>query len=146
MEAKQVWRYKCEHCGKTGYSKGHMRKHERRCTMNPDRTCGVCIELLKQDQPDLATLSRLLPDKDAYLTVHPADKYGCVESVEEHSEILNAVLPAIMAAAGGCPNCTAAVFRQAGIHLPSVTDFKWKEELQRIWAPINQEGNCDGWY
>jgi DNA-directed RNA polymerase subunit RPC12/RpoP len=42
MLKKQVTQYICEHCGKKNYSASHMTKHEKHCTRNPDRVCGMC--------------------------------------------------------------------------------------------------------
>lgn len=42
MTRKQVYRYKCDHCSKAGCNGGHIAKHERRCTANPQRVCGMC--------------------------------------------------------------------------------------------------------
>ena len=40
IETKKV--YYCEFCKKHGLSSGHMGKHERHCTGNPDRECRFC--------------------------------------------------------------------------------------------------------
>ena len=42
MLKKQVWRYYCEHCKKSGCSGYHIKKHEKSCTANPNRVCGMC--------------------------------------------------------------------------------------------------------
>jgi len=42
MLKKQVWRYYCEHCKKSGCSGYHIKKHEKSCTANPNRVCGFC--------------------------------------------------------------------------------------------------------
>lgn len=35
-------RYYCEHCGKGSGSASAMKWHERGCTLNPSRVCGMC--------------------------------------------------------------------------------------------------------
>ncbi len=35
-------RYYCDHCNKGSGSHSHMRRHERGCTANPQRVCGMC--------------------------------------------------------------------------------------------------------
>lgn len=35
-------RYYCDHCRKSTGTSSSMVKHEKACTMNPDRECGVC--------------------------------------------------------------------------------------------------------
>ena len=42
MRKVKRWRYYCDHCGRGGCSPGHMLKHERGCTKNPQRICGLC--------------------------------------------------------------------------------------------------------
>lgn len=42
MKTKRVNRYYCDYCKKQGGSASHISRHEKRCTMNPDRECGVC--------------------------------------------------------------------------------------------------------
>jgi len=136
MKTKKVTRYECDFCKKRGYSAGHMRKHEQRCTMNPGRECGVCEKMLDQGMPDLKKLIAMVPDNWA-CECFEFSKSDDVPDVDEG--IVNTALVEIYDAAGGCPNCTAAAFRQAGVPLRGVTDFHWKAELAAIWAGINQE-------
>lgn len=42
MRSKRVLRYYCDFCKKSGCSSYHIQRHERGCTNNPDRECGVC--------------------------------------------------------------------------------------------------------
>lgn len=42
MRSKRVLRYYCDHCKKSGCSKGHMARHETHCTNNPQRCCRFC--------------------------------------------------------------------------------------------------------
>ena len=35
-------RYYCDHCNKGNGSPSAMRRHERGCTLNPQRECGMC--------------------------------------------------------------------------------------------------------
>ena len=35
-------RYYCDHCNKGNGSPSAMKRHERGCTVNPDRVCGMC--------------------------------------------------------------------------------------------------------
>ena len=34
--------YYCDFCKKHGLSSGHLQQHEKHCTNNPKRICGVC--------------------------------------------------------------------------------------------------------
>ena len=42
MTKRKVWRYKCDHCRKSGCSGGAMKAHECRCFKNPERLCSMC--------------------------------------------------------------------------------------------------------
>lgn len=55
MRAMKRWRYYCDHCRKVGGSRSAMEKHERGCTANPARICGVCAAC-EVEQPDLQAM------------------------------------------------------------------------------------------
>lgn len=38
-------RYYCDHCNKGSGNPCAMRRHERGCTLNPQRVCGMCAKL-----------------------------------------------------------------------------------------------------
>ena len=46
-------RYYCDHCNKGNGSPSAMRRHERGCTLNPQRLCGMCKMLAEEggDKP-----------------------------------------------------------------------------------------------
>ena len=142
MKTKRVNRYYCEFCKKAGCSGGHIKRHEDRCTMNPNRQCGVCGKLLEQEQPNIDMLKGLLPGhKECVDTMSvDGDTY-----VSYRSDVLNTAYRRIMDAAGGCPNCTAAAFRQAGLPLRAVTAFDWGAEMAAIWAEINNDNCANDW-
>ena len=97
MKAKKVWRYYCEYCKKSGCSKYWMRRHEERCTLNPNRICGYC-KLIDDEQPEISELLSLLPEleqcKEEYMYY---DKEMCIsydsdmvyKGVEKIREITN---------------------------------------------------------
>lgn len=41
-------RYYCDHCNKGNGSPSAMKRHERGCTLNPDRVCGMCAALVNE--------------------------------------------------------------------------------------------------
>ena len=45
-------RYYCDHCNKGNGSPSAMRRHERGCTANPQRVCGMCAKLSAEGGPD----------------------------------------------------------------------------------------------
>lgn len=47
-------RYYCDHCNKGNGSPSAMRRHERGCTANPQRVCGMCSMLAREGGPEPA--------------------------------------------------------------------------------------------
>jgi len=41
-------RYYCDHCNKGNGSPSAMRRHERGCTLNPQRVCGMCSMVARE--------------------------------------------------------------------------------------------------
>lgn len=94
MKRKRVWRYWCEHCRKGGCSAGHMAKHEKSCTLNPGRTCRMCLLLGITQTP--------LGDLIALVQREPLDDDDAA-----------AMLRAVEVAANGCPTCVFSALRQS---------------------------------
>jgi hypothetical protein len=128
MIKKRAWRYKCEFCGKTGSSASHMTRHERGCTKNPNRLCGVCHQKWDDDHKEI--LIKALGDGRSK------------EVVDDLRE-----------AAEGCHACMMAAVRLSGLQTPpdeegpgfSIEHFNYKEEKDRYWHDRNQE-NARSYY
>ena len=140
MKTKKVNRYYCEFCKKSGGAAGHMKKHEERCTLNPNRHCGYC-DLLEEQQPKLADLIAILPNPKEY--EHEDAVYECF-FYKGLEEAVDAVLPKLREACNNCPACIMAALRQKGIPVPVATNFHFKEECQSIWNDFNAERAGDG--
>ena len=129
MRVKKVNRYYCEFCKKSGCAAGHMKKHEERCTMNPDRVCGMC-KMMDWEQPSIADLIALLPTPEECST---EDKYGYRYfsgdkiDIEPLRRITN------------CPACLLSAIRQSGIPVPAVQGFDYKKECDGIWSELNAD-------
>ncbi len=134
-------RYYCEFCKKSGGHAGYMRKHESRCTLNPDRQCGFCGLVEDWVQPKMEIMLDVLPDIsiftidiDTDFPLYDSDKVtkSSNEALEELRKISD------------CPGCIMAAIRQKGIPVPLVTDFNFKEESKRAWSDFNESQSC-GW-
>ncbi len=134
MRRKKVWRYYCDYCKKAGCSGGHLKKHEERCTLNPNRTCGFC-NLLEQPQPDLKKAVELLPAPKKYIKESDEGwmEYGDLEKV------VSDALPTLRDFVGDCPACIMAALRQRGIPVPMAKDFNFKKEADGIWSDFNNK-------
>jgi hypothetical protein len=130
MTKKQVWQYKCEFCGKRGYSAGHMRRHEAGCTANPERACRMHA-YFETPQIPVADLRKALDTR--------LPDCGMAE---------------LRRISGGCPMCMLAAIRQSEIqtwdgdaeHPPRDLGFDFKAELKAAWAGINERGIDYGVY
>ena len=125
MKTKMRPRYYCDHCGKGTGSPSYMRRHERGCTLNPDRVCGMCHD------------GRVAPTKK------PADLLA----------ILNADgFPALCEEVGDCPACILAALRPLNHMDPELgptvlgpndgrQEWSYKAAKQRWWDDINDARN-----
>lgn len=117
-------RYWCDHCRKGGCSRYHMAIHERGCTLNPARTCGVCIGL----GLDPAPLRALV----AFVTLRatwepgPRDENDRGFLNDEHVHTLREL-------ADSCSVCMLAALRQARC-IASREVFDMKAELKVLWT------------
>lgn len=147
MRAKTVIRYYCDFCQrKTYYSRHHMEKHEKHCTMNPDRECRVCKTLLEQEQPSLKSLVMLLPDPTDYWERNE-DGTNNYWDGKKADAVIAQIMPTLRELSGNCPACILAAFRQKGIPLLAVSShFDFTKEMKEVWAEINEENLANGYY
>lgn len=141
MKTKTVNRYYCEFCKKSGGHAGAMRKHEKHCTMNPDRECRMCILTLGA-QSDLKELIAMLPDMEKFKAVKKGfgpDENGNWSEFEweeypGYQEAVEEAFKKIREECENCPACLLAVIRQGGIFV----DFKYQEESDKYLQEYNR--------
>ena len=81
-------RYYCDFCDKGNGSPSAMKRHERGCTLNPQRVCGMCKMIADSGGPEPA------PPRDDLVRV--MDEHGFVSMCE---------------LAHGCPACILSAVR-----------------------------------
>jgi hypothetical protein len=120
MKRVKRWRFYCEHCGKSSGSGRHMSRHEKGCTTNPDRHCGMCGR---------------------------QGVGGLVESLGAGDE---AGVDRLRGATNGCPACMLAAIRQSGLQYPPDAEspgyrvpFDFKAAQNDWWARKNEEEMSD---
>lgn len=126
MTRKQVYRYKCDYCKKAGCNGGHIARHERKCTANPNRICGMCA-LVGEQQKTMAEL---------FVPIATAISYFEPTSVEPDEIDVSALRELTK----NCPACILAALRQFRHHnnakiTACSTDFDFKQECG-VW--LNQ--------
>ncbi len=108
----------CDFCKKHGLTI-RIAKHEKYCTMNPDRECRMC----KQNE-----LSN-----DIKKIMKEFIPRGVSEGPIDGKKILNET--------DGCPACALAVIRIGRLNIwpNQVMDFDYSEEVKKFWEEINAE-------
>ncbi len=110
MRAVKRWRYYCDYCGAVKGHKSVMEKHERRCTLNPDRECGFCIlaDGVSTEFKGLLVLAEIAAPQ----TKGPDTNFlGIVDALESNGE---AWLKVYREITNNCPGCILALIRQHG--------------------------------
>lgn len=133
MTKRQVWRYRCEFCGKSSCGGGHIARHERGCTANPGRVCEMHKHCEEPQKP--------VADLIAILKAHEIDKEW-TKATEE-----------LRQAARGCPACMLAAIRQSGLQRFDVDEdgiapgaefeFNFKAELAAFWSVVNERASVE---
>ncbi len=133
MKRKKVWRYYCDYCKKAGCSGGHLKHHEERCTMNPNRQCGMC-RFLDQTQSNLDEAMNILPDPEKY---YKEDAFG-TGGYENLDKAVEEIMQTLRDFVGNCPACILAALRQKKIPVPLVLSFDFSKECKEAWAEFNE--------
>jgi len=94
MRSRKVTVHYCDHCNKRGFQIPAMQKHEKSCTANPDRVCGMCEWMYENDDaiPHGKSVAELLVIAGS----------GNSEGLKKVREATN-----------NCPACILAVSRMA---------------------------------
>lgn len=130
MRRKKVWRFYCEHCKKSGCSGGHISRHERGCTRNADRACGVCrvFELQSKPLPELIAFCKTKAAAGDSIDGNPDDSSLWLDEVD---------VKALRELADQCPACMLAALRQSDTYAGS-QHYGFKEEMKSLWNEKNQ--------
>jgi hypothetical protein len=137
MIIKKVNQYQCEFCGKRGLSASHMTKHEKRCTMNPGRICGMCG--MVEQKNDVRELMAILPNP-VLMAQNEYEESMDIFHLENVKEI-EVVLLKLREVSGNCPACIMAALRQKKIPIPAITAFNFTKECQAFWHEWNEKNN-----
>ncbi len=119
-----------------------MEKHERGCTANPSRVCGLC-EHCGEVQPAMNTLTDFV---DSYCADLPRGKseWEDDEYLLASGDKLDPMLKELEKLANQCPACTLAALRQAKTETWS--NFKFNEKLDAWWAEENANQEQHAYY
>jgi len=123
MRTKRLNRYYCDFCRKAGMSKFWIAKHEKGCTANPARVCGLCAHT-EQEQKPIAELM------------------ACLSGSKEDCGMAD-----LRAMCRNCPACILAAIRQSGLQKVEIDEdgvnsglefnFDFKKEIGDFWTRVN---------
>jgi len=130
MITKRVNRYYCEHCKKANCSAASISRHEKACTMNPNRACRMCA-MRNLEQREMSDLLVILPNPN----IIENDDILTLTNVGEVEEKMGE----LREATEGCPACILATLRQKEIPVPAISSFNFTEECNEWWSLFNEE-------
>lgn len=132
MKVKTKKVYYCEFCNKHNLSVSAITNHEKHCTLNPDRKCGVCggngvnkddIKFLKNNHDILLSWKGKDGANEGILGTH----------IGEFNDKVKELMSRI-----NCPACMLAIIRQSRIKEFPV-EFNFEEEMKDYWKRKNEE-------
>ncbi len=123
MRKAKRWRYYCDFCGKAGGHKYWIERHEKGCTMNPDRKCGMCDVAGLEQKPLSAFKAILKQPPDPELPVW-----------QQVSQSAARATAGLMEISEGCPACAFAAIRQLDI----IANFDFREQSAIFWKEHNE--------
>jgi len=129
MKEKLVKQYKCDYCGKKQLRKHTMVIHETYCTLNPNRSCRMCLILTGVDTPPKISFKLPVPD---YQNI---SDFGTNLT---NKGVLDNALIQLREATDNCPACILSAIRKTGSHT-SEYGFDFKEECNRFFRENQKE-------
>ncbi len=111
MRKEKRWRYYCDFCNKAGGHRYYMERHEKSCTLNPNRKCRMC---------GVSGTTSLVGMEIK------TGRYGELANPEE-------VMKKLDSDTNGCPACKLAAIRQSGHAALFFEHFNYKEENKNYW-------------
>jgi hypothetical protein len=126
MRQVKRWRYYCDHCKKVSGSKHVMEKHERGCTNNPERVCGLC---------------RMAENKQEHINTLKAALFTDINNFQKkngHDDTRPILIKNLRAVANNCPACILAAVRQSQDENGWYIGFDYAEEIILFWAAHNK--------
>lgn len=136
--------YYCDYCKKKGLSAHYVGKHERRCTANPNRQCGIC-NTLQGASPNIGEIVEQLKKRFKIIGL---ESDGVVIELQCKWTAEPVTLDEISKMVEGCPNCILAILRQTklnykccGIEFDYAAEFK--KAMYEVDSANSQEQYID---
>jgi hypothetical protein len=132
--------YYCEFCKKKSLAPYVVKNHELHCTNNPDRECKFCENYFKNTH----NLRSILQEYSQRFTLSENHDFslGNYESFNITWIGTPITLEEIRLRVNNCPNCILSIIRQLKFNYCNeriANDFKYKEEVQKVFDEMNKE-------
>lgn len=135
MEVKIKKVYYCDFCKKYRLTSNSIKVHEERCTLNPDRECGVCEKSICKDKIMYDEIIKRIEEAYKVLESHREKEWpnGIVMTfVKEFENVIVQIANEIE-----CPVCMLSIVRQSGKQ--EYCNYDYKKEMQEYWKRKNEE-------
>ena len=150
MRREKKWRYYCDFCKKSGGSGGHMKKHEKHCTMNPDRVCSMCEYIGMSEQKPIAELVAVVPNWEDY-AVEEEDWVNHSTYISLNSKwepAINEAVKKLRELTCDCPACILAALRQSVSNMNFVpyATFNFSAEMKERLKDCSEDHSINACY
>lgn len=135
MKVKKINRYYCDFCKKSGCNKYFITRHEKHCTLNPERKCRFCQKAEQETRP-MKELTAVL-----HKTKQQVDALGDQRTIDNDAEIWKKAINKLKELTGDCPACILSAIRQA--NCVSECNFDYKAEVNSFWADFRYDSYGD---
>jgi len=128
MKIKLKKVYYCDFCKKHGLVSWAIKKHEKHCTLNPDRECGLCKKK-GVNKKGIKFIQKAFKEMTSHRidgSINAKDVKKFEDAVKELSDELE------------CPVCVFSVLRQSEIEM-SWGNYDFKEEMKKYWEEEAEE-------
>ena len=130
MKFKTKKVYYCDFCKKHGLSSYWIQKHEKHCTLNPNRECRMC-NAKKLDKNYIKKANLILKD---LLRHKKNDGIRGDHVANFNTRLKKEILEELV-----CPICTLAIYRQSNKELLHWVEWDFKKECREWWQEENEE-------
>lgn len=144
MRSVQKIVFYCDHCRRHGLSRAAMEKHEKGCTLNPQRVCRWRIDGHSNGERvmDIAPLAAALLKR---ATRYPISSDP---EAEERTYLTKEDIDWLRGEVDGCPVCMLAALRQSGVDdfhhaYRGGAIFDYPVEVERLRAEERDEARGD---
>ena len=135
MKTKIKKVYYCDFCKKHSLTSWSLEKHEKHCTLNPQRYCRIC-QTQRVNEHWIKKLQDAFKTMEAKKQATPSSPAAFSYSGEIVSEFQHKFDE--IKRETGCPICFLSIVRLSKI-TTYLTTYNFQKEMQEYWNEVNQD-------